>query len=116
GFSIDGWQLGVLADRSIDEYPGLLGDILHVDCDRIGQSQLTWRSPDDVIANLSAHPPQGRPEVRGRLAPTTVGPQYLCRVGSRHPRAFERQVGNQALCTQRKSHHAIMKPQPESAD
>jgi hypothetical protein len=99
GLSIYRRQLGVLADRGVDESPGLLGGILQIHSDRFSQSQSTRRSPDDVIANLPAHPPQRRAEVRGRLAPAAVRPQHLCREGSRHPRAFERQIGNQALRT-----------------
>src|SRR6185312_2056210 len=116
GFSIHRRRLGVLADRGVDERPGLLGDMLHVDSDRVSQSQSARRSPDNVIASLSARPPQGRTEIRGGLAPTTIRPQNLRGVGARHPRAFERQIGNQALRTYRKLHHAIMKPQPKSAD
>ena len=88
-----------MAGRGFDECPGLPGDILHVDSDRIRQNQPARPSPDNVIANLPAHPPQRRAEVRGRLASATIRPQHLCRVGSRHPRAFQRQIGNQALRT-----------------
>ena len=88
-----------MADRGVDECPGLLGGILRVYSDRFSQSQSARRGPDNVIAYLSAYPPQCRAEVRGRLGSATVRPQYLCRVGSRHPRAFECQVGNQALRT-----------------
>src|ERR1700730_10617766 len=55
GFSIHRRQLDVLDDRSVDECPGLLGDILHVYSDRISQSQPTRRGPDNVIASLHAH-------------------------------------------------------------
>ena len=44
-----------MADRGVDEHPGILGDILHVHSDRISQSQPGRRSPDNVIANLPAH-------------------------------------------------------------
>src|SRR5580692_2138417 len=57
GFSIYRRQLGLRTDRSVDECPGLLGDILHVYSDRVSQSQPTGRGPGNVTANLLAHPP-----------------------------------------------------------
>src|SRR5436305_3646955 len=54
GLGIRRGQLGVLADRSVDERTGFLDGILHVYSDRVRQSQPPRRSPDNVIANLTA--------------------------------------------------------------